>query len=68
MSAAAVSASNSSGICGTQTEASPASSAHRASATQPLDLGGVAAPLGADHHADAHVPASLSLVRTYFSS
>ena len=33
MTVAAVRASNSSGICGTQTEASPASSAQRASAT-----------------------------------
>ena len=44
-SAAAVRASKSSGICGTQTEASPASSAQRASA-KALDLGAVTARSG----------------------
>ena len=53
-SAAAVSASKSSGICGIHTAARPASSAQRGVGAQPLHLGAVPAPLRTQHHPDPH--------------
>ena len=55
ISAIAVSASKSSGICGTQIEAKPACSAASASATSCADLVAVPPPLGADHQTDPHL-------------
>ena len=55
MSATAVSASKSSGTCGTQIDVKPACSAASASLTSRATFSAVAPPLGADHEADAHV-------------
>ena len=60
MRAAAVRASNSSGIWGTHTDDEPGLLGPPRVGAQPLDLGGVAAPLRADHHADAHPGASFA--------
>ena len=59
MIVAAVSASNSSGICGIQIDETPASSAQRASRRSRSTLLGVSAPFRTDHHADAHLSCPL---------
>ena len=56
MTVAAVRASNSSGICGTQTDAEPGLLRPAGVGHEPLDLRLVPAALGANHHADAHAP------------
>ena len=58
MSAAAVRASKSFGIWGTQSDVKPAASAARASATSRAHLLAVPAPLGADHQPDPHLRTS----------
>ena len=54
MSATAVSASKSSGICGTQIDAKPACLGGLGVGDELRDLVAVPAPLGADHQADPH--------------
>ncbi len=54
MSAAAVSPSNSSGICGTQIEAKPRLLGGLGGGDELRDLVVVAAPLGPDHETDLH--------------